>query len=219
MRRQQLREIINGGESQTVEFKRKFTSDVKIAREIVAFANSQGGYLLVGVDDDKTVVGVKSEKEEIGFIESVCSYTIDPPITPTIEIVNIEYQDVVVVNIEESSTKPHRITVDVDGRFLEKIHERPVYVREGNTTLQASKEVIKVLEADNDEEGVTLSIGKHERRLFDYLEQTNKITAKEFAHIANISERRAIRLLIRLVKIGLIRLYSHEKTDYYTLVG
>jgi predicted HTH transcriptional regulator len=126
---------------------------------------------------------------------------------------------VVVVNIEESSTKPHRITVDVDGRFLEKIHERPVYVREGNTTLQASKEVIKVLEADNDEEGVTLSIGKHERRLFDYLEQTNKITAKEFAHIANISERRAIRLLIRLVKIGLIRLYSHEKTDYYTLVG
>lgn len=219
MRRQQLREIINDGETQTVEFKRKFTPEVKIAKEIVAFANSQGGYLLIGVDDDKTIVGVKSEKEEVGFIESVCSYYIDPPIVPSIEIVNIEYQDVVVVRIEESDTKPHRITVDVDGKFLEKIHERPVYVREGNTTLHASKEVVKVLEASNDEDGVTLSIGKHERCLFDYLERTNKITAKEFAHIANISERRAIRLLIRLVRIGMIRLYSHEKTDYYTLAG
>ena len=220
MRRQQLREIINGGESLTVEFKRKFTSEVKIAKEIVAFANSIGGYLLVGVDDDKTVVGVKSEKEEIGFIETVCSYYIEPPIEPAIEVVNIEYRDVVVVRIEESDTKPHRITVDVDGKRLEKIHERPVYVREGSATLHASKEVVKVLEASNDDaEGVTLSIGKHEKRLFEYLEQTNKITAKEFAHIANISERRAIRLLIRLVKIGLVRLYSHEKVEYYTLVG
>ncbi|TAE28968.1 MAG: ATP-binding protein [Candidatus Kapaibacterium sp.] len=219
MRRQQLREIINGGETQTVEFKRKFTSEVKIGKEIVAFANTDGGYLIVGVDDDKTVVGVKSEKEEIGFIESVCSYYIEPPIQPEIEIVNIEYRDVVVVRIHESDTKPHRITVDNDGKYLEKIHERPVYVREGNVTLHASKEVVKVLEASNDDEGVTLSIGKHEKRLFEYLEQSNKITAKEFAHIANISERRAIRLLVRLVRIGLIRLYSHEKHDYYTLVG
>ncbi|MCU0425071.1 MAG: ATP-binding protein [Candidatus Kapabacteria bacterium] len=219
MKRHQLREIIAGGESETVEFKRKFTSEVKIAKELIAFANSKGGYLLVGVDDDKTIVGVRSEKEEISQLETVCRYCIDPPLVPQMEIVNIEYEDVVVVYVEESTEKPHRLTVDANGKYLEKLHERPVFVREGATALQASKEVIKVLEASNDDTEVTLSIGKHERRLFDYLEAQNKITAKEFAHIANISERRAIRLLIRLVKIGMIRLYSHEKTDYYTLVG
>lgn len=219
MKRHQLREIIAGGESDTVEFKRKFTSDVKIAKELIAFANSKGGYLLVGVDDDKTIVGVRSEKEEISQLETVCHYYIDPPLEPQIEIINIEYEDVIVVYVEESTEKPHRLTVDAQGKHLEKIHERPVFIREGAAALQASKEVIKVLEASNEEEGVTLSIGKHEKRLFEYLEAKNKITAKEFANIANISERRAIRLLIRLVKIGMIRLYSHEKTDYYTLVG
>lgn len=219
MKRHQLRELIAGGESLTVEFKRKFTSEAKIAKELIAFANSKGGYLLVGVDDDKTIVGVRSEKEEISQVEVVCRYYIDPPLEPEIEIVNIEYKDVVVVRVVESDEKPHRMTVDVHGKNLEKLHERPVFVREGAAALQASKEVIKVLEASNDDTEVTLSIGKHEKRLFEYLEMTNKITAKEFAAIANISERRAVRLLIRLVRIGLVRLYSHEKVDYYTLVG
>jgi predicted HTH transcriptional regulator len=219
MKPRQLRELIAGGESLTVEFKRKFTSEVKIAKELIAFANSKGGYLIVGVDDDQTIVGVRSEKEEIGSLETVCRYYIDPPLEPKIEIVNIEYEDVVVVYVEESDSKPHRLTVDASGRALEKKHERPVFVREGNTTLQASKEVVKVLEASADDGEVTLSIGKHERRLFDYLEIHGRITSKEFAAIANISERRAVRLLIRLVKIGMVRLYSHEKVDYYTLVG
>ncbi|MCS6807589.1 MAG: ATP-binding protein [Bacteroidota bacterium] len=219
MTRRQLKEIIAAGESETVEFKRKFSSDAKIAKELIAFANSKGGYLLIGVDDDKAIVGVRSEKEEIGQLEAVCYYHIDPPLDPRIEVITIEHKDVIVLQVEESDKKPHRLVVDAHGRFLDKLHERPVFVREGSTALQASKEVIKVLEASNGMEGVTLSIGRHERRLFEYLEAKQRITAKEFASIANISERRAVRLLIRLVRIGIIRLYSHEKIDYYTLVG
>jgi predicted HTH transcriptional regulator len=220
MTRRTLRDLIHGGESLTVEFKRKFTSEIKIAKELIAFANSKGGYLLVGVDDDKRIVGVHSEKEEISLLETVCNYYIEPALETTIEVVNIEYEDIVVVRVEESDMKPHRLTVDPQGKYLTNIHERPVYVREGDATLHASKEVVKVLEATNDDsEPVTLSIGKHEKRLFEHLETTQRITAKEFAHISNISERRAIRLLIRLVKIGIIRLYSHEKVEYYTFVA
>ncbi len=218
MRRQQLRELIAGGESLTVEFKRKFTSDEKIAKELIAFANSKGGYLIIGVDDDKRIVGVQSEKEEIDAVEAVCHYHIDPPIEPTIDVVSIEYKDVVVITISESPTKPHKLMVDAEGHII-KPHDRPVYVRQADTTLQASKEVAKVLEAEHREaKPVTLSIGRHERRLFQYLEERGRITAKEFAVMANISERRAARLLVRLVRIGAIRMFSHEKTDYYTLV-
>ena len=53
MRRSQLKEMILSGESTTVEFKRKFTSPEKIAKELTSFANTKGGYLLIGVDDDK----------------------------------------------------------------------------------------------------------------------------------------------------------------------
>jgi predicted HTH transcriptional regulator len=217
MRRQQLRELIAGGESQTVEFKRKFTSEEKIAKELIAFANTKGGYLIVGVDDDKKIVGVQSEKGEINQIEHVCEYCIDPPLKPDIEIVQIDYKDVVVVYVQESAHKPHKIMIGVDGLLL-KPTERVAYIRQDSATLQASKAVTKVLEAENvNAEPVTLSIGKHERRLFEYLEQRGKATARDFANVANISERRAGRLLVRLVKIGLIRIFTHEKTDYYTL--
>lgn len=220
MNRRKLREIIDSGESQTVEFKRKFSSEVKIAKEIIAFANTQGGWLLIGVDDDGSVVGVRSEKEEIDLIKHVCSYYIDPEIEPEISIVNIEYKDVVVVAVQESEEKPHRLTVDSHGAVIAKQHEQPVYVRQGSAALQASKEVVKVLEGSNhDAEPITLSIGKHEQRLFDYLEHHERITTREFAAIANISERRAGRLLVRLVRVGVIRLFSEEKYDYYTLAG
>lgn len=217
MRRQQLRELIAGGESQTVEFKRKFTTEEKIAKEIIAFANSNGGYLMIGVDDDKKIVGVHSEKEETDLLETVCLYHINPPVHPDIRIVQIDYRDVVVLVIPESHDKPHRLAIAADGSRY-KPHEQPVYIRQGNITLQASKEVTKVMEARNAaSKPITLSIGHHEKRLFQYLEEHGRSTAKEFAALANISERRAIRLLVRLVQVGAIRIYTHEKVDYYTL--
>jgi len=63
MRRSQVQEMISAGESTTVEFKRKFTEPEKIAKELTAFANTKGGHLLIGIDDDRRIVGISSEKE------------------------------------------------------------------------------------------------------------------------------------------------------------
>jgi predicted HTH transcriptional regulator len=84
MTRQQLQELITGGESQTVEFKRRFSSPEKIARELCAFANTEGGYLLLGVDDDRRIVGVESEKQDVELLTLVCSFYIEPPLDATI---------------------------------------------------------------------------------------------------------------------------------------
>ncbi len=107
VKRHELREIILGGESSTVEFKRKFTTTEKIAREIIAFANTTGGYLIIGVDDDGSVVGVDSEKEQVSLVEVAVS-AIVPPVEVTTEIVEIEFRDVVVVHVPNSVRKPHR---------------------------------------------------------------------------------------------------------------
>ena len=60
--------FIGEGENTYLEFKRKVSSPEKIARTISAFANTKGGYILFGVDDDGTIIGVRSEKEEIELI-------------------------------------------------------------------------------------------------------------------------------------------------------
>ena len=71
MHPKEILEIISGGESSTVEFKRKISTEVKIAKEIAAFANTIGGWLFLGVDDDGTVVGVESEKADVNEIKKI----------------------------------------------------------------------------------------------------------------------------------------------------
>ncbi|MBI3259339.1 MAG: ATP-binding protein [Ignavibacteriae bacterium] len=215
MRRNELRELISDGESTTVEFKRKFTSPEKIAKEIAAFANTKGGFLIIGVDDDKRIVGVKSEKEEIAQIVHACTFFIEPIIEPLIEIIEIEFKDVVVVHVHESDYKPHRVNSMPD----EKLHEKKVYIRQGEESVSASREMIRILQSRNpDAKPLTLSIGDKERGLFTFIEKNKRATVKDFAALVNISERRAARLLVRLVRAGVLNIHTDSIHDYYTLV-
>src|SRR3954462_3418360 len=79
IRRYELYDLIESGEGSDVEFKRRFSSPEKIAKEIIAFANTKGGYILFGVDDDGSLVGVRSEKSELDEIEHATQFLIDPP--------------------------------------------------------------------------------------------------------------------------------------------
>ena len=56
MNRHLLLDLIEEGENLQCEFKRHFTTPEKIAREMIAFANTKGGYLIFGVDDDRQVM-------------------------------------------------------------------------------------------------------------------------------------------------------------------
>lgn len=69
-----------------------------------------------------------------------------------------------------------------------------------------------------DSRPLQLYIGDRERRLFAYLEKHGKITVAEFARLVNISRRRALQLLIRLVRAELLMLHTDAPTNYFTLV-
>src|SRR6187551_3739284 len=62
---QQLRKLVAAGEGSTLEFKRKATYPEKIVREMIAFANTKGGILLLGIGDDGTIPGLKHPEEEV----------------------------------------------------------------------------------------------------------------------------------------------------------
>ena len=62
---QLLRILVSVGEGLTIEFKRKTTYPVKIAREMIAFANTKEGILLRGIGDDDTIPGLKYPEDEI----------------------------------------------------------------------------------------------------------------------------------------------------------
>lgn len=92
--------LVMEGESLTVEFKGKYTS--KIDEDIVAFANTKGGAILLGVGDDKTVVGERLTNELKGRINSLARNC-----KPDIPVNIMQVGDAVVIEVPEGTEKPY----------------------------------------------------------------------------------------------------------------
>ncbi len=210
----ELNEIIENGENDLVEFKRKFTSPEKIAKEMIAFANSKGGMILFGIDDDKSIVGVESEKGELELISAAAKFYCEPELEYEWEVLLLKGKDIVVVHIEESKMKPHRLISDEEPEENSK-----VYVRHRDQSIIASRETVKILKDTNvSAHPLKVSIGDIEKTLFDYLNENEKITVKGFKKLVNISERRASRTLVNLVRANVIRHHFTGKEDFFTLI-
>jgi predicted HTH transcriptional regulator len=165
--------------------------------------------LLLGVDDDGTIVGVRSEKSAVDSIVHVCDFFIEPPINPDIEIISIRGKDVIAAYIDEGERKPYQVPVDPD----DPKSERLTYIRVGEQSVHASSEMTRILKGLNSESNpLSLIVGDIEKRLFDYLEHKERATVKDFQNLCNISKRRAERLLVRLVRAGVIHIH-HESTS------
>jgi predicted HTH transcriptional regulator len=170
--------------------------------------------MLFGVDDDHTVVGVNSEKSELDLIYGAGRDFCDPPIEPEIDIVPYGRWDIIVASVEESTQKPHYLNLD-DGN--EDASGTRVYIRVNDKSVEASKEVVKILEAENpDAPPLRMAFGDAEHRLLEYLTAFERITLLEYASLVNISRRRASRSLVQLVRAGILRIHTHEKENFYT---
>ncbi len=103
MRHDELLEIVNNGESSKIEFKTDDVHPTSLAEEIVAFANFEGGMVLIGVDDSGVISGcTKRDIEE--FIINLCRNNIKPSIIPIIEKIVINEKSVLIVNIPKGDT-------------------------------------------------------------------------------------------------------------------
>jgi predicted HTH transcriptional regulator len=209
----ELNNIIEDGENSRVEFKRKFSTPEKIAKEMIAFANTKGGYIIFGVDDDRKIAGVASEKEELELINTAAIFYCEPEIEFEYEIICIKNKDVVVVNVLESKRKPVRLKTE-NGDI-----DKAVYIRFNDKSILASKETIGILKNSNaDSNPLQITIGNHEKALLKYLNENEKITVKEFKKLVNISERRASRTLINLVRAEVIRHHCLDKNEFFSLI-
>lgn len=202
-----LRNLIQTGEGPYLEFKKVTPSAEKIAREISAFANSDGGTILVGVNDDKSVPGVAAYFEEEYLLQKAASELCVPEVPITIEMVHYADVDVLVVTVPEAEAKPV---------WLKGKKRRYVYVRRDDESVLASDEMIEVLKNGSREEGVTFEYGERERMLFRYLNEYGEITVEKYAHLINVTTFRSARILVNLVSAGILSLSNRANIDYFT---
>lgn len=203
-----LKRMIAEGEGPTQDFKKTITSTTKIAKSLVAFANTRGGRLLVGVRDNGSIAGADLAEESY-MIESAANIFCDPPVR--YELFAHEYQGlrVLEVVIPESKEKPHAAKGD-DGRWW-------VYIRVDDQSVLASKVVVDVLRREAAGEATVIEFSSKEKALMEYLERHRRITLTEFCKLLNLSRRSAMRIMVDLVSAGVIRVHHTENPEFYTL--
>ena len=213
MKRKEVLELIEGGENLRCEFKRKFSSAEKIAREMIAFANTSGGVILLGIDDNKEIVGVDSEKSEAELIKDAGLNFCEPPLDFTIEYFDLNGKEIVAVQIPESDKKPHRIQ-DYLNEF--DINIAKVCIRVNDKSVLASKEMVRILRAQTNNLNLKkYAIGPIEKFVFNYLTEHERISVKELSTDINISVRRASRTLVKLVRANLLFIHTKDNGDEY----
>ena len=124
------------------------------------------------------------------------------------------YSKPLVLKIESSNKKPHKVINDD-----KNVKEYPkAYIRVGEKSIEASREMTRFLKSLTDERPLKIGIGENEKRLFEFIERNGRATVKDFAKIVNISTRRAERIMIKLVRAGVLQIHNDSSSDYFTLV-
>jgi ATP-dependent DNA helicase RecG len=110
----ELMQILSRGEDSRNQFKRNINNDDSLAREMVAFCNSGGGKILIGVDDDGSVSGLTSDdiRRLNNMISNVASEKVKPPVNPLTEIISISTKNVLLIDVPMGLNKPYQ---DKDG--------------------------------------------------------------------------------------------------------
>jgi len=123
-------------ESETIELKEKLTDDVK--KEIIAFANSSGGIIYIGINDIGEIVGVKGADKVMESVSSMIHNSIKPDLTMLIAISKVKENnlDVVVIKIGKGINKPYYLT-------QKGLKPSGVFIRCGVTSIPSSEEMIR----------------------------------------------------------------------------
>jgi len=207
-----LRRLVARGEGQTIEFKRRVPAPDRLAKEVIAFANSSGGQLLLGVTDDGRIVGVKdSEEEEFSLRNALASFCRPAVEWASSRIPVSNKRDVIMVSIPSSRTKPHYLIDEVDGM------SGPAYVRVDDKSVEATSESVQLMKAEQSGDGVHFEFGEKELMLLKYLEQFGSVTVEEFANLAHIEPTEASQIMVTLTRAGVLTQHREARVDYYTL--
>lgn len=209
-----IHSLVRQGENDHIEFKRKVAHPEKIVKEVVAFANADGGHLLIGVSDNGDIPGVKFPDEEEYAMTKAILELCKPRIDFDLEFIPLsESEDKAVLHyqIRSGSKKPYYAKEKQTDQY------GIAYFRIEDRSVKASRELKEILKRTNRKKGTSFRYGEKEQFLMQYLEENEEITLSQFQAKAGISKYQASRKLILLVAAQVLEIIPREKEDLFVL--
>jgi predicted HTH transcriptional regulator len=168
-------ELLEQGEGQSVEFEKNIPPEDDIAREMVAFSNADGGRIVYGIDDkSKHLIGVTLDGHFEDWVKEIGKKHCNPPITPAIEIIEKSDKKIVVLNIPEGLDKPFK-------------SDEICYLRDGNLSRPTK---------DNEEKEITnpwsgKGLNKRQIRVLQIITEHGSVTNREYREAFSVSHKTA----------------------------
>ncbi len=203
-----LKQLIADGENLHLDFKYCVSDSRKIARTLAAFANSDGGRILIGVRDNGSIAGIKSD-EEIYMVDTAAHLFCRPEITYTIKQHSTGGKTILEVDVLKGSKRPYQVKNE-NGRWLS-------YFRNNDQNLVANRVLLQVWRKGEKGKGVLVKFGKAENSLMDYLKENGSVTLSKFRKIARISSYKAEAILANLIIFRVLVMKASEKGFSYEL--
>lgn len=203
-----IKQRIEEGEHQQQDFKFAITDSKKIARTLSAFANTDGGRLLVGVKDNGEIAGIRSE-EEYHMIESAAAIHCKPKIHFTTTEHEVEGKTILEIYVPRSPQKPHTAP-SKEGVDL-------IYIREKDKNYPANTVLLKVWQKLKQKQGIQIIYTDTEKHLLQYLEEHEQITLSGLCKISNVSRYKAEHILANFIVLDLLQIDFTPNATYYRL--
>jgi predicted HTH transcriptional regulator len=185
-----LYKLIEEGEHQQQDFKFCINDSKKIAKSLVAFANTDGGRLLIGVKDNGKVAGIRTE-EEYYMVEAAAKIYSNPPIDFTTKQWHSEGKTVLEISVQPSDKKPH-FAKDETGKWM-------AYIRIKDENVLAHNIQLVIWKKQNSPKGIHFTYSEDEKFLIEYLQNNETITFSKFIRSAHISRKKAEEILSNFV--------------------
>lgn len=205
-----IHNLILQGEGMNLDFKYCISDPHKIARTLSAFSNSEGGKLLIGVRDNGSLAGVRSD-EEYYMIDSAAKLYCNPEVNVVIRNHTINGKSILEVNVPKSSVIPVRAK-DEEGRWK-------AYFRQRDQNFMADRVILQVWRRRGRSRGLLLRFDEKQNLLLSHLRGGARITLQEFSRMAEINSRTAERILSDFILSGIVACEASEKGIFYCLSG
>jgi len=203
-----IKQLISEGEGLHLDFKFEVSDAAKIARSLVAFANTEGGKLLIGVNDNGSIAGIRSE-EECFMIKDAAVNHCRPEVKFTSKEWQVGSKKVLEVIIPKSEDYPHKAP-DHKGAFK-------AFFRFEDQNLLASGVMMKVWIKQQSENNVSFVYSEEAKLLLGFLQENESISLKDAMTATNASKFETEHLISDLIILDVIKMTTTIDTQLFSL--
>lgn len=201
-----IQKLISEGEHQTQDFKFGITDSRKIARTLSAFANTDGGRLLIGVKDNGSIAGVRSD-EEFYMIQAASQLYTRPEVPFQVKEWKEGGKSILEITIDKGDARPY-LAPDKNGKYV-------AYVRVDSQNFEANAVLLKVWKQIHSFNGAYVELSAAENRLLEEIRSNGRISISQYIRNSGVLRFKAIDILANLVLMEVIEMEFTETGTYY----